>query len=50
MGSVNLIVIVESVQSLITTKNDDLKEFHVPSILAVSAALGPKFLSSFTVH
>jgi cellobiose-specific phosphotransferase system component IIC len=40
MGSVNLVVIVESAQSLITRKNGDLKEFHLPSILAVAAALG----------
>ncbi|KAJ6609344.1 hypothetical protein B0H10DRAFT_2297771 [Mycena sp. CBHHK59/15] len=40
MGSVNLVVIVESTQSLITKKNDDLKTFHLPSILAVAAALG----------
>ncbi|KAJ7103191.1 CDF-like metal transporter [Mycena belliarum] len=46
MGSVNFVVIVESVQSLITTKNDpdDLKEFHLPSIIAVAAALAVKFL------
>ncbi|KAF7337545.1 CDF-like metal transporter [Mycena sanguinolenta] len=44
MGSVNLVVIVESVQSLITKKNDDLKQFHLPSILAVAAALAVKFL------
>lgn len=40
MGSVNLVVIVQSAQSLITKKNDDLKTFHLPSILAVAAALG----------
>ena len=39
MGSVNLVVIVESVRSLITKSNDDLKEFHLPSIIAVAAAL-----------
>jgi hypothetical protein len=39
MGSVNLVVIVESVQSLITS-DGDLKEFHIPSIVAVGAALG----------
>jgi hypothetical protein len=40
MGVVNVIVIVESVQSLVTTKSNSLKEFHIPSIAAVSAALG----------
>ncbi|KAJ7150397.1 CDF-like metal transporter [Mycena filopes] len=44
MGSVNLVVIVESAQSLITKKNDDLKQFHLPSILAVAAALAVKLL------
>ncbi|KAJ6502636.1 CDF manganese transporter [Mycena vulgaris] len=44
MGSVNFVVIVESVQSLITAKNDDLKEFHLQSILAVAAALAVKLL------
>ncbi|KAJ7897232.1 CDF-like metal transporter [Mycena olivaceomarginata] len=44
MGSVNLVVIVESAQSLITKKNDDLKQFHLPSILAVAAALAVKLV------
>ncbi|KAK7063925.1 hypothetical protein R3P38DRAFT_3382642 [Favolaschia claudopus] len=44
MGSVNLVVIVESTQSLITKRNDDLKEFHLPSILAVAAALAVKLV------
>ncbi|KAJ7109856.1 CDF-like metal transporter [Mycena epipterygia] len=44
MGSVNLVVIVESAQSLITKRNDDLKQFHLPSILAVAAALAVKLL------
>lgn len=41
MGSVNLVVIVESVQSLITS-NGDLKQFHIPSIVSVAAALGER--------
>jgi len=44
MGSVNLVVIVESAQSLITKKNNDLKQFHLPSILAVAVALAVKLL------
>ncbi|KAJ7492279.1 CDF-like metal transporter [Mycena latifolia] len=44
MGCVNFVVIVESVQSLITSKNDDLKQFHLPSIIAVAAALAVKLL------
>ncbi|KIM88799.1 hypothetical protein PILCRDRAFT_813779 [Piloderma croceum F 1598] len=43
MGSVNLVVIVESVQSLITS-DGELKEFHIPSIVSVAAALGVKFI------
>lgn len=39
MSSVNLVVLVESVQELIThTKSDD--KFHIPSLVAVGAALG----------
>jgi len=44
MGSVNLIVIVESAQSLITETGGDLKQFHIPSIIAVGVALGVKFI------
>jgi len=44
MGSVNLVVIVESARSLITKEGDELKEFHLPSIIAVAAALAVKFL------
>jgi cation diffusion facilitator family transporter len=45
MSSVNLIVIVESVRSLITHNSDsDTNEFHVPSIIAVAAALGVKLI------
>lgn len=40
MGSVNLVVIVESVRSLATKPSNDLKVFHLPSILAVAVALG----------
>jgi len=40
MGSVNLVVIVESVHSLISKEGDELAPFHLPSIVAVAAALG----------
>ncbi|PPQ64325.1 hypothetical protein CVT26_002208, partial [Gymnopilus dilepis] len=43
MGSVNLIVVVESVRTL-SEKNDDLRPFHLPSIIAVASALAVKFL------
>jgi hypothetical protein len=45
MGAVNLVVIVESAQSLITSKNETVKKFHIPSIVAVAAALGEPSLS-----
>ena len=40
MASVNLIVVVESVRSLVSKEDDTLKDFHLPSIIAVAAALG----------
>ena len=40
MGSVNLVVIVESIHKLVTKNDDSLEAFHLPSIIAVSAALG----------
>jgi cation diffusion facilitator family transporter len=43
MGSVNLIVIVESIRTLVS-ENTELRKFHLPSIIAVAAALGVKFL------
>ncbi|KAK0449914.1 hypothetical protein EV421DRAFT_2016197 [Armillaria borealis] len=39
MSSVNLIVVVESVRSPISKEDDELKDFHIPSIIAVAAAL-----------
>ncbi|KAF5385383.1 hypothetical protein D9615_001074 [Tricholomella constricta] len=44
MGSVNLVVIVESIRSIFAKEGDDLQRFHLPSIIAVSVALGVKFL------
>lgn len=41
MGSVNLVVIVESARTLIThNSSSDTNTFHVPSLIAVGAALG----------
>jgi len=49
MGSVNFVVIVESAQDLLKHSNKDLK-FHVPSIIAVGAALGgPAYLPTLFV-
>ncbi|KAK2461537.1 hypothetical protein APHAL10511_006000 [Amanita phalloides] len=44
MGAVNLVVIVEAVRTLATRHDDDRQNFHLPSIIAVAAALGVKFL------
>ncbi len=46
MSSVNLIVVVESVRSLVSKENDELKDFHIPSIIAVAAALSKAFTSN----
>jgi hypothetical protein len=40
MGSVNFVVIVESLRTLITKRGDSLTAFHLPSIIAVAGALG----------
>ena len=40
MGSVNFVVIVESLRTLITKRGDSPIAFHLPSIIAVAAALG----------
>lgn len=41
MGSVNLVVIVESVRTIATHKgSDDTNALHIPSLIAVAAALG----------
>jgi len=42
MAAVNLILIVEAVQEFVTHKGDDLKTFHLASILAVAVAFGVK--------
>ncbi|KAL4253625.1 Cation Diffusion Facilitator Transporter [Abortiporus biennis] len=45
MGSVNLVVIVESARTLITHGDgSDVNELHIPSLISVGAALGVKFL------
>jgi len=40
MGSVNFVVIIESARDLLKQGDKSLKNFHVPSIAAVAAALG----------
>lgn len=41
MGAVNLVVMVESVRDLVErTADSDTNTFHLPSIVAVGAALG----------
>ncbi|KAK7435519.1 hypothetical protein VKT23_019641 [Stygiomarasmius scandens] len=44
MSAVNLVVIVESVRTLVAHSGDDLQAFHLPSIIAVAAALFVKAL------
>ena len=49
MGSVNLVVIVESARTLITRQSDeDTNQLHVPSLIAVGAALGTSSILSGT--
>lgn len=40
MGSVNLVVIVESIRVAVTHNSGDTNAFHLSSLLAVAAALG----------
>ena len=40
MGSVNLVVIIESARDLLKHGDKSLNDFHIPSIAAVAAALG----------
>lgn len=40
MGSVNLVVIIESARDLLKHGDNSLNDFHIPSIVAVAAALG----------
>ncbi|KAI0249528.1 CDF-like metal transporter [Lactifluus subvellereus] len=44
MGSVNLVVIIESARDLVTHGTQTLNRFHLPSVIVVGAALGVKFL------
>ncbi|KZT08742.1 CDF-like metal transporter [Laetiporus sulphureus 93-53] len=45
MSAVNLVLIVESVQRIIThDSSSDTDKFHIPSIISVGAALGVKFV------
>jgi len=44
MASVSLVVIVESLRSIITKEGDGLQAFHLPSIIAVAVALVVKFI------
>ena len=40
MGSVNFVVIIESMRDLVNHGDKSLNQFHVPSVVAVGAALG----------
>ncbi|WWD19661.1 hypothetical protein CI109_104123 [Kwoniella shandongensis] len=53
MGGVNVILIVEAIQELVTHSGDDLKKFHLSSILAVGGAFAVKlalFLYCFAIR
>lgn len=53
MGSVNLVVIVEAIRSIISRPNNDLQKFHLPSMISVSVALGVNiilFIYSFSLR
>ncbi|KAH8110677.1 CDF-like metal transporter [Phellopilus nigrolimitatus] len=47
MASVNLVVIVESVRSIVSHGSGDVNKLHIPSLVAVGAALGVKLLLFF---
>lgn len=49
MGSVNLVVIVESARDLITHGGADTNKFHIPSLVAVGAALGTRLPALLTL-
>lgn len=40
MFAVNLVVIVESIHSIVTHKADDVDRFYVPAVASVASALG----------
>jgi len=44
MGSVNLVIIVESLRSIITHGDSETNDFHVAAVVAVASALCTKFL------
>ena len=48
MTAVNLIVVVESTRTIISHEGDDKNALHVPSLIAVAAALGA-FSPHFTL-
>lgn len=52
MGAVNLVVIVESMRTIVTRDSEeDVNALHVPSLIAVAAALGKLSAShEFAVH
>ena len=40
MFAVNLVIIVESIRSIITHKGDDTNDFFIPAVASVASALG----------
>lgn len=40
MGTVNVVVMIESVSTIVQKEGDELGKFHLPSVIAVAVALG----------
>ncbi len=50
MASVSLVVIVESIRTIVTKEGDELQAFHLPSIIAVGDALRKSHLNDKKPH
>ena len=50
MGTVNIIVVVQSIQDLAKKEGDELHKFHLPSIIAVGIALGMSLACVSCIH
>ncbi len=50
MASVSLVVIVESIRTIVTKEGDELQAFHLPSIIAVGAALRKSHFNNKNPH
>jgi hypothetical protein len=50
MGSVNLVVPVESVRTIVSHTGGDTNTLHIPSLVAVAAALGQSLAACWHGH